>query len=51
MCVEAQMLRSHDFQFQIIFQNFIFRIAEKEALPSKTWASGHYLDEAKMGNV
>lgn len=38
------MLRAHDFQCQTIFQNFIFRISEEEP-----WASGHYLDKAKLG--
>lgn len=29
--LEAQMLRSHEVQFQTIIQNFMFRISEKEA--------------------
>lgn len=34
-CLEAQMLRSHEFQFPAIFQIFIFKILEKEAPPPK----------------
>lgn len=38
--LETQMLRSHEVQFQASFQNFTFRISEKEAPPlnPEPWA-------------